>query len=74
VITVTLSMDSGTRRQDVLLSNVPRVGDSIRLANGLAGRTFVVEHVLWLECQRDSEAPAVVVVVRERGASLVTIG
>lgn len=66
MIRVTLSM-TGERRMQILFAGVPRVGESIRLSNGLGSRTLVVEHVLWMEACDDGLEPDVILVVRERG-------
>ena len=60
---VTLSYPNG-ERQEVLLSDVPRKGDSIRLKNGAGGPALMVEHVLWLEGRGQPPDPIVLVMVR----------
>ena len=64
VISVELVYPTGARR-DVLLADVPRVGESIRPRDANANTpSFVVDHVLWLEGGVDAPEPSVVVVVR----------
>lgn len=63
MIAVTLSHPNG-QRQEVLLAGVPRVGDHIRLKNGLPVPALVVEHVLWMEATGGAVEPGVIVVVR----------
>ena len=62
---VTVSYPNG-QQQEVLLAGVPRVGESIRLANGAPGATLIVLHVLWLQADGRDPAPQVIVEVRPR--------
>lgn len=64
--TVTISFPNGNR-QEVLLSGVPRVGESIRLRDRSSDSpSLLVEHVLWQEGLGNPPDPDVIVVVRER--------
>jgi hypothetical protein len=63
VTEVTLVYPNG-ERQKVLLSGVPRKGDSIRLANGVQDPSLMVEHVLWQEGRSDPPDPIVLLIVR----------
>jgi hypothetical protein len=61
-IIITLSHPNGNR-QNVLLSEVPRVGEDIRLSNGAEAPWLVVDHVLWVE---GTDPPHVIVSVHPR--------
>jgi len=63
LITVTIVHPNG-ERQEALLAGVPRVGEHVRLGNGVPGVTLVVEHVLWIEGVGRAAEPDVIVVVR----------
>lgn len=63
MITVILSFPNNQRRE-VLLAGVPRVGESIRLANGISEPSLTVEHILWSEATLNETEPTVVVAVR----------
>jgi len=65
VLMVTISYPNGNRRQ-VLLADVPRVGENIRLSNGAEDPSLVVEHVLWVQSDRSMTEPGVIVSVRVR--------
>ncbi len=65
MITVCLVFPNG-RRQEVILSGVPRVGEGIRLENGNQGTSsLMVEYVMWEEGIGGHE-PSVLASVRER--------
>ncbi len=66
--TVTISYPNGAQ-EEVLLSGVPREGETIRLANGAPGVTLVVLHVLWLQATAREVEPQVIVEVRPRDNS-----
>jgi hypothetical protein len=69
VTTVTISFPNGNR-QEVLLSGVPRVGDSIRLRDRSSDSpSLIVEHILWQEGRGNPPDPEIIVVVRERSNS-----
>lgn len=63
MITVTIVHPTG-ERQEVLLAGVPRVGEHVRLGNGIPATRLVVEHVLWVEGRGREHEPDVIVVVR----------
>jgi len=63
LITVTILHPNG-ERQEVLLAGVPRVGEHVRLGNGIPSTRLVVEHVLWVEGKGGGKEPDVIVVVR----------
>ena len=58
-VAVTLSYPNGNR-QSVVLAEVPRVGENVRLSNGADEPWLVVDHVLWVE---GTEPPHVIVSV-----------
>jgi hypothetical protein len=64
MITVTVSHPSG-RQQDVLLSAVPRVGDSVLLQNGDSPR-LIVDHIVWIEGGNGGASPKVLAEVRHK--------
>ena len=66
-LVVTLSYPNGNR-QEVLLADVPRVGENVRLSNGAEDPALVVEHVLWVQSDRSTTEPCVIVSVRARAA------
>jgi hypothetical protein len=54
------------QRSDALFSDVPRVGDHVRLQNAKpSDPALVVEHVLWTEIVGAGAEPNVVICVRE---------
>jgi hypothetical protein len=60
---VTVTYPNG-QSQEVLLADVPRQGDRIRLNNGPTTPSLIVEHVLWMEGRRGAE-PTIVIVVAD---------
>lgn len=56
---ITLAYPNGNRTE-VFLSEVPRVGEHIRLSNGAEEPWLIVEHVLWVE---GTKPPHVIVTV-----------
>lgn len=58
-VSVTLSYPNGNR-QAVVLAEVPRVGENIRLSNGAEEPWLIVDHVLWVE---GTDPPHVIVSV-----------
>jgi hypothetical protein len=64
MITITISHPNG-RQQDVLLSGVPRAGESVLLQNGNSPK-LIVEHVVWIEGGNGGASPTVLVEVRHR--------
>lgn len=61
---VVLIYPNGDRDQ-VLLADVPRVGESIRRHSAVPNEpTLVVEHVLWMEANGGDRSPSVLVSVR----------
>lgn len=63
MLTVTISHPNG-EREEVLLSGVPRVGDSIRLRKADASTpALIVEHIVWQEGGPRLE-PCIVAMVR----------
>jgi len=60
-VVITLAYPSGNRTE-VFLSEVPRVGENIRLSNGAEEPWLVVDHVLWVEGTRP---PHVIVSVHQ---------
>lgn len=65
MITVTLKYPNDVT-QDVLLADVPRAGEDIRLSNGADSVSLLVEHVLHVEGRQGVAPPIVVVTVRPR--------
>ena len=63
MVAITLSYPN-ENRENVLLADVPRVGENIRLSNGAEEPWLTVEHVLWVE---GTAPPHVIVSVRPRG-------
>lgn len=61
--TVTLSYPNG-RREDIILDQVPRKGESIQRSNGVDAKTLIVEHVIWLEGSDGDPQPGVLLLVR----------
>lgn len=68
MIAITLSYPN-ENRENVLLAEVPRVGENIRLSNGAEQPWLTVEHVLWVE---GTDPPHVIVSVRPRDESVTT--
>ena len=65
MIAITLSYPN-ENRENVLLAEVPRVGENIRVSNAADRPWLVVEHVLWIE---GTDPPHVIVSVRSCGES-----
>jgi hypothetical protein len=66
MITVTITHPNG-QQQNVLLSGVPRVGESIRLRHvDLNSPALIVEHILWMESDGHDPEPRVIAMVRHR--------
>jgi hypothetical protein len=64
VITVTIQHPNG-RTREVLLADIPRVGEAIRLANGRGDeRDLIVEYVTWVEGVGPGPDPGVILSVR----------
>jgi hypothetical protein len=64
VITVTIQYPNH-RTREVLLANVPRVGEAIRLADDRGdNRDLIVEYVTWVEGVAPNMDPDVIVSVR----------
>ena len=60
---IILSFGNGVQRQDVLLSDVPRVGDFVRLKNNGREPSLVVQSVVWMEAESAAQEPTVILVV-----------
>ena len=63
-VAVVISYVESGQREEVLLSNVPRKGDRIRLRNGMSAPSVIVEDVVWMEAFLPPPNPSVIIVVR----------
>jgi len=63
-IPVVISYVETGQREDVLLSNVPRIGERVRLRNGAGAPSVIVEDVVWMEAFLPPPNPSVIIVVR----------
>lgn len=63
MVKVTLSFPDH-EEEDVVLADVPRKGDRIRLRNGRSTGALVVTDVLWQEAPERGAGPSVIVFVK----------
>jgi hypothetical protein len=63
VLAVLLLYPNG-QRQDILLAGIPRVGERVRLANGVNAPPLVIEQVTWIEGSGRTPEPEVILSVR----------
>jgi hypothetical protein len=64
VIEVTIIHPNG-QRENLPLAGIPRIGEHIRRASADAATSpLVVEHVLYLEWEKDNHDPVVLIAVR----------
>jgi hypothetical protein len=65
VILVVLKYPNG-QTQEVLLAGVPRKGEQVRTNGNVDAPSLDVEHVLWMQGRRGSNAPDPIVIVSVR--------
>lgn len=67
-IPVVISYVETGQRDEVMLSNVPRIGEHVRMRNGPGAPSVIVEDVVWMEAFLPPPNPSVIVVVRQQSA------